>query len=150
MSDQIPSYDSAQGQGQPSALKLCLRHENKEYIYLSTDPARTDDLVFKCEFCVVEQTLQSKYLLPISQLVTSNLKTVFWHWPLPNNFELLEKVRALSIREKPDAAYKQKIDSFFKEMRIEVMAKIDEVQAAMNKRAQTLWDFDHTILEQYS
>jgi len=28
------------------------------------------------------------------------------------------------------------------------MAKIDEVQAAMNKRAQTLWDFDHTILEQ--
>ena len=30
------------------------------------------------------------------------------------------------------------------------MAKIDEVQEAMNKRAQTLWDFDHTILEQYS
>jgi len=30
------------------------------------------------------------------------------------------------------------------------MAKIDEVQEAMNKRAQTLLDFDHTILEQYS
>jgi len=98
----------------------------------------------------VEETLQSKYLLPISQLATSDLNTVFWHWPLPDNSELLEKVRALSTREKPDAAYKQRIDQFFKEMRIEVMAKIDEVQAAMNKRAQTLWDFDHTILEQYS
>jgi len=98
----------------------------------------------------VEQTLQSKYLLPISQLATSDINTVFWHWPLPDNSELLEKVRALSTREKPDAAIKQRIDKFFKEMRIEVMAKIDEVQEAMNKRAQTLWDFDHTILEQYS
>jgi len=35
-------------------------------------------------------------------------------------------------------------------MRIEVMARIDKVQAAMNKRAEALWDFDHTILEQYS
>ena len=98
----------------------------------------------------MEQTLQSKYLIPISQLATSDLKTVFWHWPLPDNSELLEKVRALSTREKPDAAIKQKIDKFFKEMRIEVMARIDEVQAAMNTRAQTLWDFDHAILEQYS
>jgi len=54
----------------------------------------------------VEQTLQSKYLLPISQLATSDLNTVFWHWPLPDNSELLEKVRVLSTREKPDAAYK--------------------------------------------
>ena len=83
----------------------------------------------------MEQTLQSKYLLPISQLATSDLKTVFWHWPLPDNCELLEKVRALSIREKPDAAIKQKIDKFFKEMRIEVMARIDEVQASMNTQA---------------
>jgi len=30
------------------------------------------------------------------------------------------------------------------------MVRIDEVQAAMNKRAEALWDFDHTILEQYS
>jgi len=129
---------------------LCPRHSNKEFIYLSTDPARSEDLVFKCEFCVVEQTLQSKYLLPISQLATSDLKTVFWHWPLPDNCELLEKVRALSIREKPDASIKQKIDKFFKEMRIEVMARIEEVQVSMNTRAQTLWDFDHAILEQYS
>jgi len=98
----------------------------------------------------MEQTLQSKYLLSISQLATSDLKTVFWHWPLPDDFELLEKVRTLSTREKPDAAYKQQINKFFKEMRIEVMAKIDEVQAAMNKRAEALWDFDHAILEQYS
>ena len=129
---------------------MCPRHSNKEFIYLSTDPARSEDLVFKCEFCVVEQTLQSKYLLPISQLATSDLKTVFWHWPLPDNCELLEKVRALSIREKPDASIKQKIDKFFKEMRIEVMARIEEVQVSMNTRAQTLWDFDHAILEQYS
>ena len=31
--------------------------------------------------------------------------------------------------------------------RMKINAKIDEAQAAMNKRAQTLWDFDHTILE---
>jgi len=98
----------------------------------------------------MEQTLQSKYLLSISQLATSDLKTVFWHWPLPDDSELLEKVRALSTREKPDAAYKQQIDKFFKKMRIEVMTKIDEVHAAMNKRAEALWEFDHVILEQYS
>jgi len=34
-------------------------------------------------------------------------------------------------------------------MRIEVMARIDEVQAVMNKRAEALWDFDHAILEEY-
>jgi len=95
----------------------------------------------------VEQTLQSKYLLPISQLAASDLKTVFWHWPLPDNSELLEKVRALSIREKPDAVYKKEIDKFFKELRNEIMAKIDEVQAVMNKQAEALWDFDHSILE---
>jgi len=73
----------------------------------------------------MDQTLQSKYLLSISQLATSDLKTVFRHWPLPDNSYLLEKVRALSRKEKPDAAYKQRIDQFFKEMRIEVMARID-------------------------
>ena len=115
MNIDISSQNSAQGQteppaqvqAEPSVQRLCPRHKNKECIYLSTDPSSTEDLVFKCEFCVVEQTLQSKYLLPISQLATSDLKTVFWHWPLPDNCELLEKVRSLSIREKPDAAYKK-------------------------------------------
>jgi len=54
MSTQIANLKSAQEQSQPSAKKLCPRHGNKECIYLSTDPARIDDLVFKCEFCVVE------------------------------------------------------------------------------------------------
>ena len=36
-----------------------------------------DDLVFNCELCVFEQTLESKYLIPVSELSTSNLKTVF-------------------------------------------------------------------------
>ena len=95
----------------------------------------------------MEQTLQSKYLLSISQLATSDLKTVFWHWPLPDNSELLEKVRVLSTREKPDAVYKKEIDKFFKELRNEIMARIDEVHTAMNKQAEALWDFDHVILE---
>jgi len=56
----------------------------------------------------MEQTLLSKYLLSISQLATSDLKTVFWHWPLPDNCELLEKVRALSTREKPDVRTSKK------------------------------------------
>jgi len=35
-------------------------------------------------------------------------------------------------------------------MKIEILAKIDQVEYIMKKQAQTLWDFDHTIFEQYS
>ena len=35
-------------------------------------------------------------------------------------------------------------------MRIDVLAKIEEVQESMNKKAEKLWDFDHKIIEQYN
>jgi len=131
------------------ARRQCQQHRNKECIFLSTDPSRTD-LVFKCEFCVAEQSLQGKFLIPISQIQESDTKTVFWHWPLPENSELLDKVRALSVRPKPNATFKEDIDKYFKQLRIDVLAKIDEVQASMKEKADQLWDFDIRILQEYS
>jgi len=39
------------------------------------------------------------------------------------------------LRPKRDESFKLEIDSFFKQLRIEVLAKIEEVQEKMNKKA---------------
>jgi len=71
---------------------------------------------------------------------------VLWHWPLPEEGELIEKVRELSIRQKPDMKYKEEIDKYFKALRIEINGMIDAVEAQMNEKAKELWDFDEKIL----
>ena len=103
-------------------------------MFLCTDPERTDT-VFKCDYCVVEQKLLYKHLIPLSQIRDSEFKTVFWQWPFPNDLDLIERVRTLSLRPKRDESFKLEIDSFFKQLRIEVLAKIEEVQESMNKKA---------------
>ena len=132
-----------------SVPRLCDIHENQQYTLLCTDPSRTD-CAFKCDYCVVDQALQGKYLIPISQIQNSNSKTVFWHWPLPEDSELIRKIRELSARPKTDAKYKDLIDKYFKELRIEILAKIDSVQEQMRKQSEQLWDFDNRIIEQYN
>jgi len=144
---------SSQGETQlfpnQSVPRLCDIHENQQYTLLCTDPSRTD-CAFKCDYCVVDQALQGKYLIPISQIQNSNSKTVFWHWPLPEDSELIRKIRALSARPKTDVKYKDLIDKYFKELRIEILAKIDSVQEQMRKQSEQLWDFDNRIIEQYN
>jgi len=49
-------------------------------------------------------------------------KTVLRHWPLPEDTELIEKVRELSLRPKPDGKYKEGIDKYFKQLRMQVNA----------------------------
>ena len=99
---------------------------------------------------MVDQTLQSKNLIPISQIQKADSKTVFWHWPLPEDAELISRVRELSVRPKTDIMYKERIDKFFKELRIEILAKIDSIQEQMRKQAEQLWDFDDRIIAQYN
>jgi len=99
---------------------------------------------------VVDQTLQSKNLIPIVQIQKADSKTVFWHWPLPEDTELISRVRELSMRPKTDTTYKESIDKYFKELRIEILAKIDSVQEQMSKQAEQLWDFDDRIIAQYN
>jgi len=130
-------------------LRLCEIHQNQQCTFLCTDPARTD-CAFKCDYCVVDQTLQSKNLIPISQIQKADVKTVFWHWPLPEDNELIRRVRELSVRPKADTKYKECIDKYFKELRIEILAKIDSVQEQMRKQAEQLWDFDDRIIGQYN
>jgi len=112
--------------------RICAIHENQQCMLLCTDPARTDS-AFKCDYCVVDQALQGKYLIPISQIQNSNSKTVFWHWPLPEDSELIRRIRELSVRPKTDVKYKEQIDKYFKELRIEILAKIDSVQEQIQK-----------------
>ena len=75
---------------------------------------------------------------------------MFWHWPLPEDNELIRRVRELPVRPKTDIKYKEKIDKYFKELRIEILAKIDSVQEQMRKQAEQLWDFDDRIIGQYN
>ena len=75
---------------------------------------------------------------------------MLWRWPLPEEGELIEKVRELSIRPKADLKYKEEIDKYFKALRIEIMAMIDVVEAQTNEKAKNLWDFDEKILQLYS
>jgi len=53
-------------------------------------------------------------MLLIEQILQSNSKTVLRHWPLPEDTELIEKVRELSLRPKPDEKYREDIDKYFK------------------------------------
>ena len=129
--------------------RMCPRHPHKELQFVCADPTRSD-LVFKCEFCILEQKLHVKNLLTISQIKENTLKTVLWHWPLPEEGELIEKVRELSIRPKSDLKYKEEIDKYFKGLRIEIMAMIDVVEAQMKEKAKKLWDFDEKILQLYN
>ena len=132
-----------------SVLRLCEIHQNQQCTFLCIDPARTD-CAFKCDYCIVDQTLQSKNLIPISQIQKADTKTVFWHWPLPEDTELISRLRELSVRPKTDTKYKERIDKYFKELRIEILAKIDSVQEQMRKQAEQLWDFDDRIIGQYN
>jgi len=54
------------------------------------------------------------------------------------------------VRPKTDTKYKERIDKYFKELRIEILAKIDSVQEQMCKQAEQLWDFDDRIIAQYN
>jgi len=54
------------------------------------------------------------------------------------------------VRPKTDTKYKERIDKYFKELRIEILAKIDSVQEQMHKQAEQLWDFDDKIIAQYN
>ena len=54
------------------------------------------------------------------------------------------------MRPKTDTKYKERIDKYFKELRIEILAKIDSVQEQMRKQAEQLWDFDDRIIRQYN
>jgi len=54
------------------------------------------------------------------------------------------------VRPKTDTKYKERIDKYFKELRIEILAKIDSVQEQMRKQAEQLWDFDDRIIRQYN
>ena len=89
-------------------------------------------------------------MLLIDQVLHSNTKTVFRHWPLPEDTELIEKVRQLSLRPKPDGKYRDDIDKYFKQLRMEVNAQIDAVQAKMKEKGEKLWDYDECVLQQYS
>ena len=89
-------------------------------------------------------------MLLIDQVLHSDNKTVFRHWPLPEDTELIEKVRELSLRPKPDGKYKEGIDKYFKQLRMQVNAQIDAVQAKMKEKADKLWDYDECVLQQYS
>ena len=57
---------------------------------------------------------------------------MLWRWPLPEEGELIEKVRALSIRPKSDLKLKDEIGKYFKALRIEVNGMIDAVENQMN------------------
>jgi len=61
---------------------------------------------------------------------------VFWHWPLPEDTEFIRRIRELSVRPKTDTKYKERIDKYFKELRIEILAKIDSIQEQMKKQAE--------------
>ena len=76
---------------------------------------------------MVNQALQGKHLIPISQIQNADSKTVFWHWPLPEDSELITRIRELSVRPKTDANYNELIGKYFKQLRIEILAMIDRV-----------------------
>ena len=85
-------------------------------------------------------------MLLIDQILQSNSKTVLHHWPLPEDTELIEKVREFSLRPKPDGKYREDIDKYFKELRMQVNAQIDVIQAKMTEKFDKLLDYDEGVM----
>ena len=84
-------------QGLSEELKrFCRVHPYAECDFLFTDPADATESPFKCEMCLFEQSLSTKYLIPIKQIQRSDENTILWNWPLPDNAQLLQRVKEVT------------------------------------------------------
>lgn len=59
--------------------RLCANH-SLEYSFILTDPKNTD-IAFMCDYCLGEQSFDTKHLLSIKQIKDSDFNTIFRNWP---------------------------------------------------------------------
>ena len=147
-------YCPQQTQQQQQALtderrRYCVIHPYAECVFLCTDPSTTDS-PFKCDLCFFEQNLTPKYLIPIKQIQRSDSNTILWNWPLPDEDSLLQQVKAVTSQPRSDTDLRDKFGSYFKEFRLKINQKIDELEEATNKQAEQLWDFNAHIASEYN
>ena len=104
MSSQTNHYPQQQQQQQALSderRRYCKIHPYAECVFLCTDPASTDS-PFKCDLCFFEQNLIPKYLIPIKQIQRSDINTILWNWPLPDEDSLLQQVKAVTSQPRSD------------------------------------------------
>jgi len=111
--------------------RYCVIHPYAECVFLCTDPSTTDS-PFKCDLCFFEQNLTPKYLIPIKQIQRSDSNTILWNWPLPDEDSLLQQVKAVTSQPRSDTDLRDKFRSYFKEFRLKINQKIDELEEATN------------------
>ena len=146
MSSQTNSYPQQQQQQVLSdeRRRYCRIHPYAECVFLCTDPSSTD-CPFKCDLCFFEQNL-----IPIKQIQRSDSNTILWNWPLPDEDSLLQQVKAVTSQPRSDTDLRDKFGIFFKELRLKINQKIDELDEATNKQAEQLWDFNAHIASEYN
>ena len=125
-------------------------HPYAECEFLFTDPANTTECPFKCVMCLFEQSLNTKHLIPIKQFQRSDENTILWNWPLPDNAALLQRVKEVTAQPRSDVSFRDQIGVYFKELRAKVNDKINEMEEAMLKQAESLWNFNAHIASEYN
>ncbi|EAR95828.2 hypothetical protein TTHERM_00878220 (macronuclear) [Tetrahymena thermophila SB210] len=132
---------------QPFLLK-CQLHPTYPISFICTDT--TQECIFKCNFCIVENLIQPNKLILLNQAIESDQKTVFLNWPIYDDQTISQKIQEFSLKQPNNLEFKEKIRSYFKELLAKVLLKIEQMQNQMLQKADSILDLNTSILELYN
>ena len=133
MATQVKDFQQAQQQKAQELKRFCKDHPYAESEFLFTNPANNIEPPFKCVMCLFEQSLNMKHLIPIKQIQRSDENTILWNWPLPDNSDLLQRVKEITTGPRSDVRFRDQIEVYFKELRAKINEKINEIEEAATK-----------------
>ncbi|EWS74372.1 hypothetical protein TTHERM_000881459 (macronuclear) [Tetrahymena thermophila SB210] len=129
-------------------LQKCQQHPAYPIQFICTDT--TQQCVFKCIFCIVENSIQSNKLILLNEAIENDQKTVFPNWPIYDDQTISQKIKEISLKQPNQLELKEQIKSYFKELLSKVVIKIEQMQDKMLKKADTIQDLNASIIELYN
>ncbi|KAL4472364.1 hypothetical protein ABPG74_018313 [Tetrahymena malaccensis] len=141
-------FQKASYYDQQPFLQTCQQHRTYPIQYICTDT--TQECVFKCICCVVENLIQPNKLILLNQAVECDQKTVFPNWPIYDDQTFSQKVNEISQKQPNNLELKQKINSYFKQLQSQILLKIEQMQEQMLRKADNIFDLNTNIIELYN
>ncbi|KAL4463050.1 hypothetical protein ABPG72_009193 [Tetrahymena utriculariae] len=129
-------------------LQKCEQHRTYPIQYICTDT--TQECVFKCICCVVENLIQPNKLILLNQAIECEQKTVFPNWPIYDDQSFSHKIKQISLKQPNNLDLKEKIQSYFKQLQAQILLKIEQMQQQMLQKADSIWDLNTNIIELYN
>ncbi|EAS00139.1 zinc carboxypeptidase family protein (macronuclear) [Tetrahymena thermophila SB210] len=121
-------------QEKDKALK-CTKHKKKQIELIqviNTERENPNKSFFYCTSCILEDKSfdNSKYL-QLDDIVDEGDKSVINRWPPINDYQIIEQLIDLCIREDDTVNIQRKIVDFFDKMRHDILCKLEIIQKKM-------------------